>query len=114
MNVKTRNAFREAETGLFAGKGDSVLRYLLKLATDSDQTVAVRVQAAKVALPYLKPALSAVEQTNTEPAMTLSEDDILKQITDLLKARPDLINQAQATIARESVSPVSDVKAGTG
>jgi hypothetical protein len=84
------------------------MRYLLKIATDSNKPESVRLQAAKTALPYLKPALSAVEQTVIEPAATKTDEELLQSIADLICANPDLVQRALALNAQAnpSVQPV--------
>lgn len=68
----------------------------------------------KLLIDKAMPTLQAVEATQLEPAMVLSEEDILTNITLLLKQRPDLINRAQAELAKEQANPVSDASQPTG
>jgi hypothetical protein len=100
LNRRTKAALLAAKTGDFEGKGDSVITYLLKLASDSSQSVATRIQAAKTALPYLKPALSAVEQTVIEPAATKTEAEIGAELMAYVaNASPEVKDQLMAALS---------------
>jgi hypothetical protein len=105
LNRRTRAALLAAKEGNFDGKGDSVIGYLLKLACDPGQAVATRIQAAKTALPYLKPALSAVEQTVIEPAATKSEADINAELLAFIeKADPEPRERLRLALSGNAVT----------
>lgn len=65
---------------------------------------ATQVAAAKVLLDKAMPTLQAVEQTNTEPAVTRSEAELLAELKQYLSAHPDLTQQALAELAKEAGS----------
>jgi hypothetical protein len=78
LNKRTRLALSEAESGDFANGAEKTLRFLIDTATDTRRDDAVRMQAANVVLPYLRPKLSAVGNTIKEPPR--SQDDILEEL----------------------------------
>lgn len=104
LNRRTRAALLAAKEGEFEGRGDSVIRYLLKLASDAGQNTATRIQAAKTALPYLKPALSAVEQTVVEPAATKTEAEITSELMAYIaNADPETRDKLKAALSGQAV-----------
>ncbi|UOF80961.1 hypothetical protein [Caudoviricetes sp.] len=88
LNKRTRLALREAESGKL--DGGETLAYLIRVANDRHKDEQIRMQAANIVLPYLRPKLSAVEQTNVDA--TRSESEIMQQIKQLVEAKPELLN----------------------
>ena len=78
LNKRTRMALSEAEEGEFADGAAKTLRYLIATANDLRRDDTIRLQAANVLLPYLRPKLSAVENTSFETPR--SEEEILAEI----------------------------------
>ena len=64
LNRRTLAAINEAETGKLQKAATNTLAYLARVVSDMKRDDATRLQAANVLLPYLRPKLSAVEQTN--------------------------------------------------
>lgn len=97
LNRRTLAALESVEKGKFDGTGDQLCGYLLKIAADNTQSESTRMQAAKIVLPYLKPALSAVEQTILEPAISRSESDLSTDFKEAMRRamveNPDLVQQ---------------------
>jgi hypothetical protein len=87
-----------------------ILKFLTEhtLTGKSTKRTESRIAAAKAALPFLRPALSAVEQTNIDPRDALTEEQILENISALLDAHPDLVQRALAKKAQEASKPVAD------
>ncbi|OFW02693.1 MAG: hypothetical protein A3G20_05390 [Acidobacteria bacterium RIFCSPLOWO2_12_FULL_59_11] len=54
---------------------------------------AVRLQAASMLLPYVKPRLASVEQTNIDERDKMSEEELLAQARALIAARPELLDK---------------------
>ena len=71
---------------------------------------AVGVQAAKALMDKGLPSLQAIETTSVEPAMTMTEETILASLVSAMTAYPHLVNRAQAELAKQSSSPVSDTQ----
>lgn len=87
LNKRTRLALRDAESGKLDGA--ETLAYLLRVASDGHKDEQVRMQAANIVLPYLRPKLSAVEQTNHAP--TRNPEEIMNEIRAMLEAKPELL-----------------------
>ena len=71
---------------------------------------ATRIAAARVALPFLIPSLSAVDQTLHSPDDELSEDQLIVKFQALIAANPDLLQRLLAVVAK-SRPGVSEVQA---
>jgi len=72
------------------------------IVQDTSRDDAVRLQAANVLLPYVKPRLASVEQRNIDDAATLSEAEIMAKLKGTISASPDLLVKV-VTVACESV-----------
>jgi hypothetical protein len=89
LNRRTRAALSAAEQAQFDERADKTIDRLLKLSIDTRKSDAVRIQAASVVLPYLRPKRSAVD-VNTNPPPIESEAELLEQIKKLMVAHPEL------------------------
>jgi hypothetical protein len=99
LNRRTRAALSAAEEARFDERADKTIDRLLKLSIDTRKSDAVRIQAANVVLPYLRPKRSAVEvNSNSQPLET--EEQLLAQLQALLKQHPELV-QLLATASSE-------------
>jgi len=52
-----------------------------------------RIQSAKAVLPFIRPALSSVEQTITDERDKLDEGTLLAELQGLFTAKPDLLDK---------------------
>jgi hypothetical protein len=100
LNKRTRTAMAAAAEGRLGKDADRTIESLLRVANDESRDVATRTQAANAALPYVKPRLAAVEQTNIDPGDTQTEADILAKLRDVILHSPTLVEQV-VTIALE-------------
>ena len=66
MNKRTRAALSAAAKGKLEKSGERTIAYLLEIANDPNREDAVRLQAANVLLPYVKPKLATIEQHNID------------------------------------------------
>lgn len=88
-----------ANTGLYNGK-----------PVDSN-----RIAAARAALPFLRPTLQAVEQTNVSQTDKMSEEELLGMATALISSHPELIAQLNLAPkpvqvdAETGIKPLSEV-----
>lgn len=113
LNKRTLAALDAAEKGKFEDEGNRICGFLLRIAADNSKSEATRMQAAKIVLPYLKPALSAVEQTVVEPAMTREEHELSADLKEALRRamieNPDLVQQILGEQAKNAtLSPVDN------
>ena len=81
-----------ANTGLYNGK-----------PVDSN-----RIAAARAALPFLRPTLQAVEQTNISETDKMSEEELLGWAQALITAHPELIPQLNLKPKPVQVDPEAD------
>lgn len=68
-----------------------------------------QVQAAKILLDRALPTLSSVEQTVLDPASSMTEDQIIAQMTEIALKHPHLIRQLNAKLG-----PAPDVAVQSG
>jgi hypothetical protein len=76
LNRKTRealHAFAESSKE-YEDHGKAAITYLSKIMLDPQRDEGIRMRAADILLPFVRPKLSAVEQTNIDPAAMLSKD----------------------------------------
>lgn len=57
--------------------------------------------AMRIRYDKLRPALSAVEQTNIDPEESLTEQQLMDRLLALIDAHPDLVQRALAARARQ-------------
>lgn len=100
LNKRTRLALREAASGKL--EGTETLAFLVRIANDSRRDEKTRMEAASIALPYLRPKLSAVEQTVINPEESMSEEQIVSKLEALIAGNPDIVQRALANVARSS------------
>ncbi len=62
-----------------------------------DQT---RIAAAKAALPFLRPALSSIEQTVHSADDLLTEDQLIDKFMTLAQAHPELLQRLLGMLAK--------------
>jgi hypothetical protein len=93
LNKRTRTAMTAAAEGKLGKGGEKTLAYLMKIANDPKRDDAVRLQAASVLLPYVKPRLASIEQHSIDDRDKLTEDEILAQAQALIAARPGLLDK---------------------
>ena len=94
-----------------AQRAAQLLGVLQKHATSRKSKLnPTRIAAAKVALPFLRPMLSAVDQTLHMPDDVLSEAEAVERLMQVIDAHPDLLDKLiELRAARARV--VSDVQA---
>lgn len=76
-----------------------------------------QVKAIEVILDRITPKLSAVEQTVTDSRDSMSEDQLLAQLSALFAAKPELLARinalhAAAALVSESSSAIDSARAG--
>jgi len=105
LNRRTQAALNAAQEKGFSEKADKLIARFLKVAEDSSLDLATRLQALNSVLPYVKPKLSAVEQTTIE----LPRDEALlwNELRQAIEADPSLRSQLQALLDGRPVQ-VSD------
>ena len=108
LGRKTRAALYEAEHGKLEKAASSTLSYLSRIVTGPKRDDHVRMQAANILLPYLRPKLSAVEQTNISPEEQQSEADITAKMAALLEANPEFLTKVLAMQKTEPEEPIPD------
>ena len=91
LNKRTRAALHEAEHGKLEKAASSTLSYLSRIVTDRKRDDQVRMQAANILLPYLRPKLSAVEQTTISDKDQESHEDIMAKLNALVNSQPELL-----------------------
>jgi hypothetical protein len=101
LNKRTRSALSQAAEGEFAKGAESTIRYLLKVTTDSKRDDSLRMQAANVVLPYLRPKLSAIEQTNLNPEDQVSREALETRMAELAHDCPELKPIITAILAKQ-------------
>jgi hypothetical protein len=89
LNKKTRRALYDAAQE-YDDHGKSAINYLAKIMLDTQKDDAIRMRAADILLPFVRPKLSAVEQTNIDPALATSEGELIAQLRGLADNDPAL------------------------
>jgi pyruvate carboxylase len=72
-NRRTQATLNAAQEKGFTEKADKLIARFLKVAEDTSLDLQTRLQALNSVPPYVKPKLSAVEQTTIEPPRDESE-----------------------------------------
>lgn len=94
-----KNKIKHDEKTKEAIRASQLVNFLADAALKDKQGKKVdptRVAAAKAVLPFLRPQLSAVEQTNVEPRDQLKDDEILARLQALVIEKPHLLDQLNA------------------
>lgn len=82
-------------------RASQLLNVLINHSTSkTGKLSASRIAAARAALPFLRPTLQAVEQTNVSPDDALTEDQIFNKLAALVQAHPDLLQRLLAVQAQ--------------
>lgn len=87
-NRRTQAALNAAQEKGFTEKADKLIARFLKVAEDNSLDLATRLQALNSVLPYVKPKLSAVEQTNIEQPR--EEAVLWSKLLQAIEADPSL------------------------
>src|SRR5262245_4842777 len=101
LNKKTRRALYDAAQE-YEDHGKAALNYLARIMLDTQKDESTRMRAADILLPFVRPKLSAVEQTNIEPAMLQSEEGLIAELRTLGEDDPDLKPIIEAYIKKYS------------
>ena len=91
LNKRTRMALDAASKGKLAEGANRTLSYLQRIVDDPSKPEDVRMKAADILLPYQKPKLSAVEQTNIDPRDAADPSTLLQQLQALIAEKPHLL-----------------------
>ena len=92
LNKRTRAALSAAAEGRLEKGGERTINYLLAIANDPARDDSVRMQAANVALPYVKPKLATIEQRNIDDGDKLTEDQIVSTLSGLVASSPTVVD----------------------
>jgi|KBSMisStandDraft_5_1062788.scaffolds.fasta_scaffold1618098_1 hypothetical protein len=92
LNKQTRIALTAAAEGKLADGAEHTLALVMGIANDPTRDDAIRLQAANVALPYVRPRLASIEQRHVDDAARVSEQDILAQLKALVTGSPSVID----------------------
>jgi hypothetical protein len=95
-NRRTQAALNAAQEKGFAEKADRLIARFLKVAEDTSLDLPTRLQALNSVLPYVKPKLSAVEQTTIEAPK--DESQIWNELRLAIEADPAMRSQLQALL----------------
>lgn len=107
LNRRTRAALHATQTGELGGGGENPVDFLLRVMRNPRKPDALRIEAAKAVAPYLRPKLSAVEVTNTEPDDNMSEAEIKERFNKLLSEHPDLMERLRLMASADIVAQSS-------
>lgn len=94
-----KNKIKHDEKTKEAIRATQLVNFLAKAALDEKQGKKidpVRVAAAKAVLPFLRPVLSAVEQTNVDPRDKLDPAELAVKLASMFHANPGLYEQVMA------------------
>ena len=86
-----KNKIKHDEATKDAIRASQLVNFLHKQALSGEDVKVdpAKVNAAKAVLPFLKPTLSSVEQTNHAP--TRNPEEIMNEIRAMLEAKPELL-----------------------
>ena len=74
-------------------RGSQLVNLLSDIALGQKEVSEKQINAAKAVLPFIRPALSTVEQTITDSRDKLSEDQVLAELQGLFIAKPYLLDK---------------------
>ena len=111
MAARTRKPDHDQATK-DAIKGSQLINFLTDQALGKKElsdSLSLKIAAARAALPFLRPALQSIEQTNHEASR--SAEDIIKDIQALIFAKPELMLTLLPgyRLVPVDVSPATDV-----
>ena len=92
LNKRTRAALYAVENGEF-GRGDSPIKYLLRVMRDRKKPDELRVEAAKAVAPYLSPRLNSIDLNRPDPFEGATRADLLDQLRAAMLTNPGLMEQ---------------------
>ena len=111
LGRRTRAALHEAEHGKLEKAATGTLAYLTRLVTDHRKDDQVRMQAANILLPYLRPKLSAVEQTNINPEDQKTDAQLRAELAAILAKDPSLLPKLTLLVKPTDTPPGEDLPA---
>src|SRR4030095_10528922 len=82
LNRKTRRALYDAAQE-YEDHGKAALTCLAKIMLDPQKDESIRMRAANILLPFVRPKLSAVEQTNIDPAIVEPIESLLASLREI-------------------------------
>lgn len=74
-------------------RGTQLVNLLSDIALGREDVSEKQINAAKAVLPFIRPALSTVEQTITDSRDKLSEEQVLAELQGLFIAKPYLLDK---------------------
>ena len=110
LNKRTMAAIHEAEHGKLQKAASSTLAYLARIVNDARKDDQTRMQAANVLLPYLRPKLSAVEQTNINANDLKSEADLTAELVAMFAGDRTLLPRLEELMKVGSAQPDPDTQ----
>ena len=102
LNKRTRAALAAAAEGKLGEKAEDTIAYLLKIANDPTTEHNLRVQAANAALPYCKPRLASIEQTNIDPRDEANPAELLASMASAMIEKPQLFETVLSAVLEKS------------
>lgn len=86
----------------------ALVNRLKKHADGKIEMSPTQIRAAEILLDRALPKLSAVEQTNIDPAASMSESEILAQMADLAKKYPHILRQVMVSLGPKAADSAPD------
>jgi hypothetical protein len=80
----------DAEEGKLGKNVKKTLAHLQMIVDDPKRDDAIRMQASNILLPYMKPRLAAIEQTNIDPRDKLDPAELEAKLRAMYDAHPEL------------------------
>lgn len=102
LNKRTRAALAAATEGKLGERAEETIAYLLKIANDPATEHNLRVQAANAALPYCKPRLASIEQTNIEPKDQLDPKELEAKLASKYAEKPEAFEYLVTVVVRDN------------
>ena len=82
-----------AAEGKLEKGAEQTLEYLMKIVQDPKREDSVRLQAANVLLPYVKPRLASIEQTTIDDRDKMSDAEIMESLRATVTQSPEIVEQ---------------------
>ena len=102
MNKRTRTAMSAASEGKLEKGAEQTLEYLMKIVQDTKREDSVRLQAANVLLPYVKPRLASIEQTTIDDRDKMSDAEIMESLRATVTQSPEIVEQVVSVAVEAS------------
>ena len=87
-------------------RASQLVNFLADAALKQNSVDPVRVAAAKAVLPFLRPTLASVEQTNIDPRDAVDPGALLQQLQALIAEKPHLLELLKASAPQQLAETV--------